>query len=149
MDRDPRRLALDYLAANHVMTLATHGEDGIWAAAVFYVHRDFELYFLSAGHTRHVRHILENPRVAAAIHEQQSDWAAIRGIQLEGIVTRLDGASRATAITRYLVRFPYIASEPELASAFGRVSWFRLRPDRLYFVDNHEGLGHRDEIALS
>ena len=26
-----------YLADHHVMTLATHGPDGPWAAAVFYV----------------------------------------------------------------------------------------------------------------
>ncbi|MDT8306500.1 MAG: pyridoxamine 5'-phosphate oxidase family protein [Anaerolineae bacterium] len=148
MERDPRRLALDYLAANHVMTLATYGHDGVWAAAVFYAHRAFELYFLSADHTRHVRHIEENPRVAAAIHEQQRDWSAICGIQLEGIVTRLAGASRAEAFARYLARFPSITAEPELSAPFARVSWFRLVPDRLYFVDNRVALGHRDEIHL-
>jgi uncharacterized protein len=148
MARDPRRLALAYVAAHHVMTLATSGEDGVWAAPVFYAHHDFDLFFLSADHTRHVRHIVRNPRAAAAIHDQESDWTAIQGIQLEGIVTRLQGAARAKVIARYAARFPYISANPELSAAFTRVSWFRLRPERLYFVDNSQGLGHRDTVAL-
>jgi uncharacterized protein len=146
--RDPRQLALDYLASQHVMTLATQGEDGVWAAPVFYVHRTFDLYFLSADHTRHVRHLDDKPLAAAAIYEQQHEWAAIRGVQLEGLVTRLAGAERAAAIARYLARFPSVGTEPALARALPRVSWFRLRPRRLYFVDNSQGLGHRDEVAL-
>jgi uncharacterized protein len=147
-ERDRRQLALVYLASQHVMTLATHGEDGTWAAPVFYAQREFDLYFLSADHTRHIRHIGENPLAAAAIYEQQHDWTAIRGIQLEGEVKRLGGAERAAAIARYLVRFPTVASEPALANAVTRVGWFRLRPSRVFFVDNSQGLGHRDEILL-
>jgi uncharacterized protein len=147
-ERDPRQLALVYLASQHVMTLATQGNDGVWAAPIFYAQREFDLYFLSADHTRHIRHIEENPVVAAAIYEQQHDWTAIRGIQLEGEVSRLTGAVLAAAIARYLARFPSVATEPELASALPRVSWFRLRPHRLFFVDNSQGLGHRDEILL-
>lgn len=147
-ERDPRQLALAYLASQHVMTLATQGEDGAWAAPVFYTQREFDLYFLSADHTRHIRNIEENPVASAAIYEQQHGWAAIRGIQLEGEVTRLAGAERAAAITRYLVRFPTMTTEPALAGALARVSWFRLRPRHLFFVDNSQGLGHRDEILL-
>ncbi len=50
---DARAAALDYLAAHHVLTLATAGPEGIWAAAVFYADDGFNLTFLSAGHTRH------------------------------------------------------------------------------------------------
>jgi uncharacterized protein len=146
--RDPRQLALDYLDAHHVMTLATSGTDGVWAAPVFYAHRGFDLYFLSAGHTRHVRHLEEHPYAAAAIHEQESDWTAIRGIQLEGAVTELAGARRAAAIARYVARFPYVASDPGLAAASARMSWYELRPERLYFIDNSQGLGHRDAVRL-
>jgi uncharacterized protein len=146
--RDPRQLALAYLAAHHVMTLATSGSDGVWAAPVFYAHHEFTIYFLSASHTRHVRHLSENPYAAAAVHEQDKDWTAIRGIQLEGAVTQLAGAKRAAAIARYVARFPYISTERELAAAFARMSWFELRPERLYFIDNSQGLGHRDEVRL-
>jgi uncharacterized protein YhbP (UPF0306 family) len=148
MAGDARQRALEYLAAHHVMTLATQGDDGVWAAAVFYAHDGFDLYFLSAHSTRHARHFLVQPRVAAAIHEDYDDWRVIRGIQLEGDVIPLDGAERDAAITRYRARFPFVATAGELAAALARVSWFRLRPARLYFVDNSLGIGHRDEVLL-
>ena len=82
------------------MTLATHGPEGLWAAAVFYVSDGFELTFLSAGHTRHARNMAASPAVAATIQEDYSDWAAIKGIQLEGTTQQLAGNERATAMAR-------------------------------------------------
>jgi hypothetical protein len=32
--------------------------------------------------------------------------------------------------------------------ALKKVNWYRLRPERLFFVDNSQGFGHRDEISL-
>jgi uncharacterized protein YhbP (UPF0306 family) len=143
-----RAAALEYLAAHHVMTLATHGDDGVWAAAVYYAHDSFDLYFLSAAGTRHARHFLLHSRVAAAIHENYADWRAIRGIQLEGVVTLLDGSERDAAVARYKERFPFVATAGELAAALSRVSWFRLSPTRFYYLDNGRGFGHREEVEL-
>jgi hypothetical protein len=42
-----------YLAGHHVMTLATQGGEGPWAAAVFYASDGASLIFLSAPNTRH------------------------------------------------------------------------------------------------
>ena len=148
MPVDVRAQALEYLAAHHVMSLATQGEDGPWAAAVFYAHDDFDLFFLSSRTSRHARHIMDRPGVAAAIHENYGDWRAIRGIQLEGEATILEGADREAAISRYKQRFPFVATAGELAEAFARVSWFRLRPARLYLIDNSKGFGQRDEVRL-
>ena len=35
---------------------------------------------------------------------------------------------------------------PAIARAFARIHWYRIDPDRLYFVDNSAGFGHRDQI---
>ncbi len=130
------------------MTLATQGDDGAWAAAVFYAADGFDLYFLSAKRSRHARHILERSRIAATIQENYNDWRAIRGIQLEGDATLLEGADREAAIACYRRRFPFVATAGELGEAFARVSWFRLRPVRLFYLDNSKGFGHRDEVPL-
>ncbi len=149
MARDVRALALDYLQTHQVMTLATQGPEGLWAAAVFYASDGFALTFLSAGHTRHARNITAVPRVAATIQEDYRDWPDIKGIQLEGEVTQLGGAVQATAVVRYLRRYPFLQhADPQLASALARVNWYRLVPDRLYFIDNSLGLGHRDTVDL-
>ncbi len=146
---DPRANALAYLAAHQVMTLATSGPDGLWAAAVFYASNGFELCFLSAGHTRHARNIAASPTVAATIQEDYSDWPAIQGIQLSGAAHLLAGEERDRAIALYRDKFPFIAQPiPALVTALTRVNWYRLVPDTLYFVDNTKGFGHRDAIAV-
>lgn len=150
MDDRPRQMALSYLRDHRVMTLATVGETGVWAAAVFYVSREFDFYFLSAGHTRHARNMAENPKVAATIQEDYEDWPAIQGVQLEGGVRQLDGQERERAISWYMAKFPFLAgAAPQLATALLKVDWYQLRAERLYFIDNSLGLGHRDEIVLA
>jgi uncharacterized protein YhbP (UPF0306 family) len=145
----PHQMALNYLANHQVMTLATSGPQGLWAAAVFYANLDFSLYFLSAGHTRHAQNITAEPRVAAAIQEDYKDWPAIQGIQLEGVVRLLEGTNRADAIAHYTAKYPFIAQANEqIQRGLARVNWYCLEPDRLYFIDNSKGLGHRDEIQL-
>lgn len=145
-----RARALAYLRTHQVMTLATMGPQGLWAAAVFYASDGFELTFLSAGHTRHARNIHANPHVAATIQEDYRDWPAIKGIQLEGDVALLSGAAQADAIALYQARYPFIAqADAQIQAGLARVNWYRLTPARLYFIDNSQGLGHRDEIDLA
>jgi hypothetical protein len=145
----PRQLALDYLATHQVMTLATYGPQGLWAAAVFYANLEFDLYFLSASHTRHAQNLAAEPRAAATIQEDYKDWPAIQGIQLEGIVRLLEGDERESAVSLYTVKYPFIEqATPQIQQALTKVNWYCLSPDRLYFIDNSKGLGHRDEIQL-
>ncbi|WP_420640969.1 pyridoxamine 5'-phosphate oxidase family protein [Candidatus Leptofilum sp.] len=147
--RNPRQLALDYLATHQVMTLATEGPEGLWAAAVFYVNDGFDLTFLSAGHTRHARNMTAVPHLAATIQEDYRDWQQIKGIQLEGQVSLLTDVSRETSIARYLQKYPFLAqADANMQNALVEVNWYCLRPERLYFIDNSLGLGHRDEVAL-
>jgi len=142
---------LAYLADHHVMTLATHGPEGPWAAAVFYVSEGFNLTFLSSPSTRHAGDLETDAHCAAAIHENYEDWPQIKGVQLEGQVRRLSGTDRAKAIGRYAKRFPVMRpkSAPAfLQAALARVAWYELTTDRCFFIDNSKGFGHRDEITL-
>jgi hypothetical protein len=147
-----QRHALDYLQRHRVLNLATSGPEGIWAAAVFYVNDGFTLYFLSAPTSRHSRNIEASPRVAATIQEEYADWREIKGIQLGGEAARIAGPEQAAAAQRYGQRYPVVAnltSAPsEIVKALERVAWYRIRPDRLYLIDNSRGLGHRDEVLL-
>src|SRR3972149_7024660 len=116
-----RSKALSYLETHNVMTLATSGPEGPWAAAVFYANRDFTLYFVSSPQSRHARDIAREPRIAAAIHEDYREWPAIRGIQLSGAVERLEGEARDAALACYRKKFgsldnPTAALAPVLAA---------------------------------
>ncbi len=149
-DTAVRTEALTYLQNHQVMTLATVGAEGVWATAVFYVNDGFDLYFLSAGHTRHGRNMGDRATIAAAIQEDYRDWQEIQGIQLEGEVVLVGGEERATAVTLYTQKYPFIGqADPDIQAALAKVNWYRLRPKRLYFIDNSKGLGHRVEVDLS
>jgi uncharacterized protein YhbP (UPF0306 family) len=152
MNNALREKTLAYLQNHNVMTLATTGSEGLWAAAVFYVNVDFTLYFLSAPTTRHSLNLATQPGIAATIQEDYEDWPEIKGIQLEGKVYRVEGKERAAAITRYGVKFPVIgnlAQAPaQIVKAMSKIAWYKVIPERIYFIDNSLGLGHRDEVLL-
>jgi uncharacterized protein YhbP (UPF0306 family) len=139
-----------YLANHHVMTLATQGSNGPWAAAVFYAWFDGALIFLSSPKSRHAANLAQDGRCAATIQEDYSDWQQIKGVQLEGRVKLLHGDAADRARAAYAEKFPIAGPlaliPPAIAEAFARVSWYRLAPDRLYFIDNAKGFGHRDEL---
>lgn len=141
-----------YLAAHHVMTLATTGRDGPWAAAVFYAWQDGSLIFLSAPGSRHALNLEADPRCAATIHDDTGDWKAVKGIQLEGEVSRLDGEDAGLARTVYAKRHtllgPLTKLPPVIAEALAKIRWYRLRLRRMHFIDNARGFGHRDEVDL-
>lgn len=139
-----------HLAAHHVMTLATAGGEGPWAAAVFYVHEGWVLYFLSAPTSRHCRDIVQNPRVAATIQEDYKEWREIKGIQIEGSAARLPGEEEERVRRLYGEKFPLLRDPPAaIAQAMSKIGWYRVAAERAWFVDNSIAFGHRDEIDLS
>ncbi|MDP2811969.1 MAG: pyridoxamine 5'-phosphate oxidase family protein [Rhodocyclaceae bacterium] len=143
----------DYLAAHHVMTLATQGAEGPWAAAVFYAGDGCSLIFLSSPNSRHCRNLALDARCAATIQEDYRDWPQIKGIQLEGRVRELEGEEESRARRLYGEKFPIVGPlanvPPAIVKALARVRWFRLAPERFHFIDNSKGFGHRDEIGLA
>jgi len=142
----------DYLDRHHVMTLATCGPDGPWAAAVFYVNAGHTLFFLSSPSSRHCRNLAQDPRCAATIQEDYSDWAKIKGVQLEGRASEIRGDEEVRARQRYGDKFPVVgrlATAPmAIVAALAKVHWYRLHAERLHFIDNSLGFGHRDPIDL-
>lgn len=147
MDGRPR--VLDYLEAHHVMTIATAGAEGPAAAAVFYANQGLNLYFLSAPDTRHCRNLRADPRAAVTIHEDYREWSAIKGLQLSAVVRQLEGAERAAAQRLYAAKFPEVldagAASGAIARALSKVHWYELAAERVRFIDNARGFGHREE----
>ena len=141
-----------YLREHHVMTLASHGDEGVWAAAVFYANDGFAIYFLSSPTSRHGRNLAGNPRASAAVHEDYTDWKAIKGVQMEGIASVLTGEEEEKARRAHGAKFPIVGrleqAPAAIVKALAKVRWYKLIPERLYFIDNSAGFGHRDEIDL-
>jgi uncharacterized protein YhbP (UPF0306 family) len=140
-----------YLREHHVMTLATHSAEGPWAAALFYASDGSDLLFLSSPASRHGRDLARDAHCAATIQSQESDWARIRGVQLQGQAQPLEGEALARGQRLYAQKFPLVAPlgrmPAAIAAALARVRCYRLTPQRLWFIDNTRGFGHRDEIV--
>ena len=142
-DDDLRRDVLAYLQQHHTLSLATQGPGGVWASTVFYVHLASYLYFLSSPDTRHALNLSANPRAAGTIGDDASDWSAVRGIQLDGNVSRVvDDEERLRALRIFQLRYPFV----ETLWGDGRPPvLYRMSIDRMWFYD-HEHAEHRSEL---
>ena len=147
-----REQVQSYLREHHVMTLASQGDEGVWAAAVFYANDGFATYFLSSPTSRHGRNLVGNPRASAAVHEDYADWREIKGVQMEGSTSMLAGEEEEKARRLYGAKFPVVGNLEQapafIVKALANVRWYKLVPERLYFIDNSVTFGHRDEIDL-
>lgn len=154
---DPlKQQLLDYLDGHNTLTLATSVGDVPWAATVFYASDEFELYFFSSPDSRHGQNLSLNPRVAVTIQEDYKDWRAIQGIQLEGRVVPVDGIIEKTqAMAIYARKYADVIklftdpSSGVFHKAFLKVKFYRVEPEKLFFIDNQQGFGKRQEFTLS
>ncbi len=147
-----------FLDSHTTMTLATSGDDGPSAAALFFAHDpDLNLYFISDKNTRHAAHIEQDSEVGVAINGQHEDWFDIRGLQIKGVASIVRPGLRDKALKTYLEKFPTLdrlftspSSEQErrIARAFGTSPFFQVRPKWIRFIDNSKAFGHREEFSL-
>lgn len=144
---------LHHLQTHHVATLATSGAEGVWAAAVFYVHDGWNLYFLSSPTSRHCANLGHSAQVAVTIQSDYADWPGIKGVQMEGRVYELSGEAEQRARQLYGQKFAVVGklalAPAAIARALAKVHWYRITPQRLFFIDNALGFGHREEVDLS
>jgi uncharacterized protein YhbP (UPF0306 family) len=137
---DPRMI--DFIHSHHVLTLATCAGSEPYCSHQFYVYLDDEqvFVFMSAENTRHIEHGLKNATVAGAIALETETVGLIRGLQLQGTLSRPEGDLQRTAQRAYLRRFPYAL----LRSA----PLWTLHPTWLKFTDNRLGFGKKIIVTL-
>jgi uncharacterized protein YhbP (UPF0306 family) len=137
------------------MTLATCADNVPWAATVFYASEELTLYFFSAPDARHSANLAANARVAVTVQEDYRDWRQIQGVQLEGKVALVDSVlEKAKALAVYARKYPDVIklfSDPSSGvfhRAFLKVKFYRVDSERVFFIDNAQGFGKRQELVL-
>jgi uncharacterized protein YhbP (UPF0306 family) len=137
------------------MTLGTCLGDVPWAATVFYASDDLRLYFFSVPDSRHCQNLAANPRVAVTVQEDYHDWQKIKGIQLEGTAILVDSIiEKAKAMAVYARKYPEVIklfTNPASGlfyKAFLKVKFYCVIPEKLFFIDNEQGFGKRQELAI-
>jgi len=147
-----RERVLEQLADHHVLSLATTGPEGPWAAAVFYAHDGLSLYFLSSPTSRHALNIGAGTEVAATIQHDYDDWPGIRGLQLQGRAEPVAAHDEAGVRQRYAARFPVIGlsarAPAAIVRALDRIRWYVLCPRAIWLIDNRRGFAHRERLDV-
>jgi uncharacterized protein len=142
-----------FLAAHHVMTLATVGDCGAHAASLMYAQAGFVLYWTSDPATRHSIHLERDARVAVTIASDYADFRLIRGLQIAGRARRLDGSAaeeaRAALVARYAFLAELASGPPKLRAAFEKAAFYALVPEQITLIDNARGFGHKETLTLA
>lgn len=139
-----------FLAQHNALTLAYTDEAGVGACGLWFVADDaLRCYFLSSPDTRHGRALRNGGSVAFAVHKDEQDWRAIRGVQGRGWCSPVPPADVADPWQLYLQRFPFVAQQfPDLEAALQAAWLWRITPAWLRLIDNTRGFGHKREIMF-
>ena len=143
-----------FLDAYHVMSLATLGTGGPHATNLFYACDGLALLWVSDPDTRHSREIEADPRVAATVAPDYTDFALIRGVQMTGTARRIVAVTeRIRHLAKLEARYAFLgqlAREPsKLREAYARTAVYRLQPARIVLIDNTKGFGHKETLEIS
>lgn len=156
MSDELKQQILSYMEGHNTMTLGTCHGDVPWAATVFYASDGLRLYFFSAPDSRHCQNLAANPQVAVTIQEDYRDWRKIKGIQLEGKVVTVDSLiEKGKAMTVYARKYPEVMkiftnpASGVFYQAFLKVKFYCVVPERVFYIDNEQGFGKRQELIVT
>ncbi|MDR2814582.1 MAG: pyridoxamine 5'-phosphate oxidase family protein [Prevotellaceae bacterium] len=128
---------IDFIKAHHVLTLATCFNDEPYCCSLFYAYMEKEgcFVFSSESATKHVRDLSHNIFVSANIVLETEVVGKIQGLQLQGLVYRLQDDTAKAARRAYMRRFPY-------AALLNTTFWI-LEPTWAKLTDNRFGFGKK------
>lgn len=128
----------------NTMTLATVGENGACAAAVFYAFSEKEnaMIFLSSPKSEHILNLESNNRCAATLQENGLEWEMIKGIQIKGNVK----LASEKYWNLYYEKYPFVETDEKLKPYLERVKLYMLKIKWVRIIDNKTGLGKNEEI---
>jgi Cyclic nucleotide-binding domain/Pyridoxamine 5'-phosphate oxidase len=129
---------LAYLRSRSTMTLATASSTGVPRATTLLYANDGPVFYVwTLPGSTVARHVGQNPIVSFAIDEYVSDWRETRGVQAAGKAKAVLSPSEVdSAASLFREKFPSLGAE-----APGNVSFFRIEPSELQFID---GAGSAD-----
>lgn len=141
-----------FLAAHHVMTLATIGREGPHAVSLFYAYDGFVLIWISDPASRHSCDVDAEPRVAATIATDYAHFAEIRGLQIRGVARRVEHNERTRYLALLEARYVFLKRSAEgpkkMRDAYAQSAIYRLDPKRIVLIDNTKRFGHKETLEL-
>jgi uncharacterized protein YhbP (UPF0306 family) len=126
-----------FLSGQKTLTLATVGSDGTpHAASLVFVNEGAAIYIWAHGSSATADQIGDGATVGFAIDDYSDDPRQTKGVQGTGRATPTAGEDMAKAGDLFGTKFPHIRP-----GASGAVSFFKIEPSELHFIDNSKGDG--------
>jgi len=137
---------LDYLAGHKKLTLATASATGVpHAAAFMFVNDGPLLYFWTRPSASTAKHVEQNPVVAFTVDDYVDDWSQMKGIQGAGECRVILSAEEILrVVTAFAEKYP----DAQKGGKTTNLSFFRITPTRLQFIDNTDAGRSQDEFGL-
>jgi uncharacterized protein YhbP (UPF0306 family) len=134
---------LDFLAEHKKLTLATASTTGVpHAAAFMFVNDGAIIYFWTRPETTTAKQIEQNPVVSFSIDDYVEDWSQLKGVQGAGECRVLLNAQEITNVARLFAdKYPAVKA----GSATTNISFFRVTPTQLQYLDNTQGAKKSEE----
>ena len=136
MSQDLKPLILEVLHKGYLMSLGTVDAGGVWVSDVIYVFDDdLNIYWMSDPDVRHSQAIMKNNSVAVAIAASGQGEDNF-GLQLAGVVSKIDGPRYDLAVKHFTKRQKPLPSETD--DVLEGDSWYMLKPTFIELI--HEPL---------
>lgn len=147
---DWKKYITECMESTKFCSIATVDDKGVWNNPVFFAwDGQFNLYFISQMHSRHMQNLQKNPRIAVAVYktEQEGDVA---GIQLEGTARILadDKDAIQHAFNTYYAR---AGKGPDVQQYIHNPTWIfvQITPENMYYFDTRFFEEERQEVPIS
>ena len=138
---------LDYLGEHMKLTLATASGAGVPHAATYmFVNVGPILYFWARPESATAKQIAQNPVVSFTVDDYVEDWTQMKGVQGTGECRVLLNSEEIINVVRaFADKYP----EAQGSGSTTNISFFRVAPTQLQFIDNTSGgRAEPDEFGL-
>jgi uncharacterized protein YhbP (UPF0306 family) len=137
---------LDYLGEHMKLTLATASATGVPHAATYmYVNVGPLLYFWARPESATAKQIEQNPVVSFTVDDYVDDWTKMKGVQGTGECRVLLNSEEIINVVRaFADKYP----EAQSSGSTTNISFFRVTPTQLQFIDNSSSGRADDEFGL-
>lgn len=136
----------EYLANHYYLNLATISSEGRpMAHTMAYVSECEIVYLATNKNTRKVQNIMQNPKVAFTVDEDDPDWFSMQALQVEGRASIVADEKELREVGEIMAaKFPVIADLPPDPDTI----MIKIEPEIVYYLDYSIEFGHRDSVSF-
>lgn len=144
MRKELKNKISEYLANHYYLNLATISPEGSpMAHTMAYVSESEIVYLATNKNTRKVQNIMQNPKVAFTVDEDDPDWFEMKALQVEGKASIIADENELREVGEIMAaKFPVTADLPPDPDTI----MIKIEPEIVYYLDYSIEFGHRDSV---